>query len=165
MFLSCGQSVGTDHELEPRARVLARLRPADKRRPSRYRRVMRTRYSLPWLTELMQQVVDDLAASGSQWHLRQVAAGAPVFGTLAMPRVEMISASGGLGPRVWFESEITLRLEWKDSNTEWFGSQKTDFVLADVLYALCSGEYELNPRGYLRIGRREGRRARRIHLG
>lgn len=126
---------------------------------------MRTPYSLAWLTELMQQVVDDLAVAGSEWRLRQAAADGPVFGTPGMPRIEMISASGEPGPQVWFESEITLWLEWKDSHTEWFGSQETDVVLADLLYALCSGEYELNPRGYLRIGGREGRRARRVRLG
>ena len=132
---------------------------------ARYCRGVRTPYSLPWLAELMQRVVDDLAASGSRWHLRQVAADGPVFGTPGMPRVEMVSAMGELGPQIWFESDNTLRLEWRGSNTEWFGSEETDPILADVLYALCAGEYELSPRGRLRVGGRSGRPARRVRLG
>jgi hypothetical protein len=113
----------------------------------------------------MQVVAQDLAVAGFVWQVRPVAADGPVFGTPGMPRVELVSETGEVGAEVWLESDTTLRLGWRGGATEWFGSDKSDLILADVIYALCSGKYALCSRGILRVSGRAGRRAHRLHLG
>lgn len=114
--------------------------------------------------ELVKGVVRDLSAVGQDWSAVEHPADGPVFGTEGMWSVTLVDSTGESGPRVWVEDERTLRLTWRTSSTEWFGSPRTDALLADLLFALCSGEFEDYGKGRLLVPRRSGGRSRRIVL-
>ena len=118
------------------------------------------RYSMTWLHELAQRVAVDLNAQRESWTAREFPAEGPVFGTAGMARVAFVSKVGEAGPEVWFESDATLRLTFEgrglEISCEWFGSESSDRVLADLLFALCAGTVTSGPRGRLIVPDRAG---------
>jgi hypothetical protein len=123
-----------------------------------------TRYSVESVLELVDGVVRDLSAVGQDWSPVEHPADGPVFGTEGMWSVTLVDSNGDDGPRVWVEDDRTLRLTWRTSSTEWFGSPRTDAILADLLFALCSDQFEDRGKGRLLVPRRGGGRPRRVVL-
>ena len=114
--------------------------------------------------ELVNGVVRDLSALGQNWTAVEFPADGPAFGTDGMWSVALVDATGEDGPRVWLEDQRTLRLTWRTSSNEWFGPPRTDVLLADLLFALCSGEFDDRGKGRLLVPRRDGGRPRRVVL-